>query len=455
MWMCSVVPDRESNLLRYGSRDMLVPTLLAFALQATPAEKLAAAVDLPDAAARAARAVELARDPEVSLAAWLVACRTFRPLEMRPTDGRVPLSVTLDVAGEPVECGLWLRVPTSGSRGSRPLLVALHGAGGSGRQAMATWRETAQVAEAVLLCPTDPGPNQGYTGKLEERQAVLAAIRWTRRHFDIDENRIWLTGYSRGGHLAYDLALRYPGVFAAVSPQAGSPRFDPRTGGNNLRFAGNLGSTQMRALIGSQEQETMRVSSHDLAERARALGVTSFELVELEGKGHAFDPHTGFEEPNENWASWFAKHARDPWAPDVQRWISRTDESDVLWASALELSEGVLDEVPVTIRGRGRAEVPDDVIRRQIRERVEPATAHLSIRRDEKGTFRFEAEGVGRARILLSEKWIPDNGRVVVRRGARRQRFDVEPGAETLLRTFVERFDRTFLPVAEIEFDAD
>lgn len=50
---------------------------------------------------------------------------------------------------------------------------------------------------------------------------VFAALEAVQRHFPVDHERLYLTGVSMGGMGAWNIALRHPGVFAAVTPMCG------------------------------------------------------------------------------------------------------------------------------------------------------------------------------------------------------------------------------------------
>ena len=60
----------------------------------------------------------------------------------------------------------------------------------------------------VVVAPSEAGPNDGYAFSERERLAALAALRWARLELNVDEDRIFATGVSRGGHLSWDLARR-------------------------------------------------------------------------------------------------------------------------------------------------------------------------------------------------------------------------------------------------------
>lgn len=50
---------------------------------------------------------------------------------------------------------------------------------------------------------------------------VFAAMEQVKRLYSVDESRIYLNGVSMGGMGAWTIALRHPGVFAAITPVAG------------------------------------------------------------------------------------------------------------------------------------------------------------------------------------------------------------------------------------------
>lgn len=408
---------------------------------------LAEAVDHATPKERAAAARALANRDDVSLDEWIDAARSFAPLEHDAPTGRSSVTVDLVVDGEVEATELWLHVPRADADGPRPLLVALHGAGGRGAQMIGMWSRTAEATGAILLAPTEAGRNQGYTGEPREYRSVLEAIRWTRRHFDVDERRIWLTGYSRGGHVAWDLALRHPGVFAAVSPQAGGPRFDPSRGGNNMRYVENLRGTAVRALLGERDSPTMVRSARALAARAAELGIDDLELVVLEGTGHSFDPHRG-----EDWSAWFAGHAREAVPDQVTRAATRKDEARHGWLEITSFGRDVKDAYTPTIRTKRGETVGQEEIFALVVEDCERRTARVTARRKDDGSIALDAEAARRVTLLVPDAWISDKGKIAVGQGKRPRTIAAKRDARVLLEHFVEGFDRTFLPVARVEF---
>lgn len=437
---------------------MLFSALLSvLALQtpeASPAQQnphmaaLAAAVDLPGPAERRRAALDLARSDALPLEGWLELCRAFRPLAPSGEPLRGVLEVDLDVLGKVERTELHLHVPEALDRERpAPLLVALHGSGGHGGTQLRTWRRVAEDAGAILLCPTEAGRNRGFTGEPRERHAVLAAIRWVRRRFNVDENRIWLTGYSRGGILSWDLALRFPGVFAAVVPMAGAPRLGPAVGRNNIRFLAQLEGTRVHALAGAKDHPQLVWTLEHVRgelERAEATGI---EIEILEEAGHSFDGLSG-----RGWDRWFAGCTRDPWAAELTLRAADLELARRSWVRIESFGRGVSDDFEPTVRV-GRGERPsDEELRVLVLEAVDERTASLVARRDVEGTIHLELDKVAKGALLVREDWIDDEGRVAVRVGKRTKRRRVKPSTVVLLTEFVESFDRTFLPVARVRF---
>ncbi|MGE3730643.1 MAG: PHB depolymerase family esterase, partial [Lysobacterales bacterium] len=122
----------------------------------------------------------------------------------------------------------------------RPLLVALHGAAGSSGAAVVQagrardlWREAADRGGFFVLAPAASGTSGGWIAPVNpddhpsDYDRILAAIERVQRDYPIDPERIYLWGFSAGGHVAIDIALNRPhaqlnsGRFAAFAVNAG------------------------------------------------------------------------------------------------------------------------------------------------------------------------------------------------------------------------------------------
>lgn len=61
----------------------------------------------------------------------------------------------------------------------------------------------------------------GRTASKKTQRDFIAAIEWVKGHYNVDSNRIYMSGYSSGGGVALTVAAKYPDVFAAVADWAG------------------------------------------------------------------------------------------------------------------------------------------------------------------------------------------------------------------------------------------
>lgn len=102
------------------------------------------------------------------------------------------------------------------SKGKKPLVFCFHG-GGDTALATATIAGWPQLArqEDFILCATEMHMYSTAT----EIMDVLAKLK---EIYEIDESRIYATGFSMGGIKTWDMFQEYPQVFAALAPMAGT-----------------------------------------------------------------------------------------------------------------------------------------------------------------------------------------------------------------------------------------
>jgi len=175
--------------------------------------------------------------------AMATAVRRISPAPLRRRLKARPGSVTREAPPGLSRLGLGdsrdgtLYVPTRLSRGRpAPLLVALHGGGGSCRQ----WESYGPRAEArglIVLAPDSRGETwDGALGRFGPDLDFLdAALQYTFECCRIDPRRIALGGFSDGasytlslgvsnGDLFTHLIAHSPGFFAPDEPIVGTPR---------------------------------------------------------------------------------------------------------------------------------------------------------------------------------------------------------------------------------------
>ena len=123
--------------------------------------------------------------------------------------------------------------------GSRPfpLVIALHGAGGDHWDGMkmvtgstdpligaaesnSRFFPRALPPDFIVACPNGHGYiGPGFRGRGE--YDVLRVLREMRSHYNIDGNRVYLTGASKGGRGVWEIGLKFPQLFAAIAPVCG------------------------------------------------------------------------------------------------------------------------------------------------------------------------------------------------------------------------------------------
>jgi poly(3-hydroxybutyrate) depolymerase len=405
---------------------------------------LADAVDQPTPAARLAAAMKLAARADVTLDAWVAAMRKFGEFA-KPEPGSSTEKATLQVGEVREEATIAVFVPKKYVPGKpAPLLMAFHGSGGEGHDEDSLWTDTAEAMGMIVVAPTDPTADLGYHYSEAERRRALAALRWARRRFDVDETRVYATGVSRGAHLAWDLALRNPDQFAALVPMIGGPRLQIDEGQNNLRYMDNLVQMPIRDLQGAQD-DALLIKNLKLAfDRLAAAGAKDAKLLLQPDLGHDFDPHAV------DWPKFFGGAVREPVPMRVVRACTRSDEARASWAEATSFQAAVKEHFRADIEER-KWKLMDDAGRRDwAQSEADKHTARLEVRLDGPGKFTAKSEQVLRFRLLLSAEMFDPATPVLLTLNDKPSKYDAKPSRLVLLRDFVERFDRTFLPVAEV-----
>jgi dienelactone hydrolase len=431
---------------------MRSPRWFALALALAPAakaqslaEQLAQAVDRPTPVERARSAAALAQQHASQLRELLAAMRAFGTFEALPA-GASTTRERLPVGREVEETELALYVPKGYDPAKpAPLLLAFHGTGGSGGDVLSMWRKIADDGGVLVLAPSEAGKNEGYRFSERERLAALAALRWIRRRANVDEECVFATGVSRGGHLAWDLALRFPDLFAGIAPMIGGPRITIQDRQNNLRYVENVARLPIRDLQGAQDDPALVWSVEFAFERLKKLGASDAQLSLQPEHGHSFDLNAV------DWRAFFASTRRVTRPERVVRASAREGEGRSHWLEVLAYSPSVEEEFTPKITQLGWAQKSEDEKRRLLIRLADERTSRLEAQRTARGRFSATSERVKSWRLLLCEDDFDAKEDVQVSWNGSTVRKRLRASPQVLLAEFVERFDRTFLPVAELE----
>ncbi len=134
-----------------------------------------------------------------------------------------------------------LYVPAGAKAGdSYPLMVVLHGMGGSGGNTIPKWVERL-AEEYIILCPSYP---MGAWWAKPAEDMVLQLIQEVQAEYPVDPDRVFLAGLSNGAIGAYMIGMFYPDLFAGIIPIASgiTPRY--------MHFLVNLKNTPIYIIQG-------------------------------------------------------------------------------------------------------------------------------------------------------------------------------------------------------------
>jgi poly(3-hydroxybutyrate) depolymerase len=188
--------------------------------QAAILANLKAFFETDNADQRAELARQIESDPtydRARVSAWLHAAELFHPHQPGRSQIRVPIDDGRNL-------NVTLRIPTDyDPQRPYPLLYVLHGSGGNGADVIGYVEQLlgGEIEQYVVAAPS--GYRQvvvhSTTPPSTEHLAALLAVRKT---VHVDNDRVFVMGYSRGGHAAWTLAVLHPDQFAGVIAVAGT-----------------------------------------------------------------------------------------------------------------------------------------------------------------------------------------------------------------------------------------
>jgi len=217
--------DAPSELVRV--REALVTASMltleactSFSAETTPADWIRSILGSMRSFTRALEALYVLRriPPVGRYFAEPAAHARLEELDPEPVVASVGLHASGSAADAGERGGFCLYVPER-YRPDRPwpLVVALHGGAGSGRQYLWVWLREARTRGFLLLAPTAAGPTWSMLGPDVDATALESMLNYVSARWAVDRERILLSGLSDGGTYALSLALRERSPFSAVA----------------------------------------------------------------------------------------------------------------------------------------------------------------------------------------------------------------------------------------------
>jgi predicted esterase len=196
-----------------------------------------------------------------------------------------------------------------------PLFISLHGRGGNPSGAP----PVSMKGPHVVICPGLIDQGENWNTEREE-QWVLELIETAKRTWDIDTNRIYMTGFSMGGFGTWSIGCFHADRFAALAPGGGGLFPEP--------IIANLKNTPIWISHGAKDTTVS-------PDRDRACDK---QLAELKEKYGAFDytykehPNAGHEYPDCPQAcQWMATKVRNPYPKHVIWTASPARQDRLFW----------------------------------------------------------------------------------------------------------------------------
>ncbi|MGA7809774.1 phospholipase [Bradyrhizobium sp.] len=99
-----------------------------------------------------------------------------------------------------------------------PLVMALHGGSGNGRNFLWSWLRDARSFGAILIAPTATGPTWALMGEDADTPNLHRILESVRSRWSVDPRRLLLTGMSDGGTFCYVTGLESSSPFTHLAP---------------------------------------------------------------------------------------------------------------------------------------------------------------------------------------------------------------------------------------------
>jgi predicted peptidase len=121
-----------------------------------------------------------------------------------------------------------------------------------------------------------PQARKTWQAGSEDADAALKALDEATREFNIDPDRVVLTGLSMGGMGTWSIAAAHPEKFAALVPVCGPGKPDD---------AAKVKDVPIRAFVGDDDYPMLHMGMRAMIEALRAVGASP-DYTEYRGVGH-------------------------------------------------------------------------------------------------------------------------------------------------------------------------
>jgi len=190
-----------------------------------------------------------------------------------------------------------------------PLLIYLHGMAWRGKdigliKRVSRWGLSKNADKQNLLlampqCDTDAKGEQKGRGRWKPDDVMLL-LEYLKKNYKIDEDRVYLAGYSMGGFGTWACAAAEPKTFAAIAPIAGGG--DPRT-------AEKIKHLPIWVFHGQKDTTVPHKRSQDMVDALKTAGAEKLNFTSYPDQGH--NRVLGLAINHEELYKWLLTHKRE------------------------------------------------------------------------------------------------------------------------------------------------
>lgn len=281
------------------------------------------------------------------------------------------------------------------------------------------WRsgyENLQREDRIIVVPASW--REAFWWHDNQAENLPEILREVKRLYNVDDNRVTMTGISDGGTGAYFFAFKQPGEWAAFMPYIGHPGVlrNPAGGANHRLYFENLTAKPLYIVNGEVDRLYPAASLESFADVLEEAEVEYVFRV-IEGGGH---DTRWLPEETPAIEQFKADNPRDPF-PEQLQWVadSTARYNRNMW---LRVNEMTSSDFPAVLKVERRG-----------------------------NQFVVDATAVAEFTLLLNPEEVDFSRPVEVNvNGATVRSELVEQSAETLLRWARQSLDRTALVTAEL-----
>lgn len=354
------------------------------------------------------------------------------------------------------EFDFFVRVPKGYDPGKAwPVLLASHETNGNGMSMLQAFVGLLgrDVEKYIIVSPSLPGIHK-YSGRPYQEQTFLKPLLWTCRNLNVDDARVYVSGYSLGGFTSWHLATMFPHHLAGAVPMAGVPFFE---GGlaTMFMYLENLSNISVWAIWGELDKaKPDDLGNRDLCRMATArlieLKNPYYRGTELKGVGHG----GAWPKPGA-FAKFLASHTRNAVPQKIEWRFHLAHHSRGYYLDAIELArkpEEFRFERQIPIRLPPGEKPTDENVMKAFREYFNKRLFKMSAElRPADNTVIVRAVSVRKLRLYVMDGMVDPTEPVKISYWDRLWQGEVPVSAKCMLLNYAARRDQSALVLNEID----